>query len=237
MLKHTHFRGVPLRQAGALRQTELMDTLAYRLTAFTAAEVALLLVALQYAVFAPAWCVAALVLRSDRHATSWWAAYAAGSALGLYCIVLGMHTGNVAVRALGNVLVLAATLSLQRGVWSFTGQRPWNLAQAGVLLVTAVLSWLAMQAAWVPVRIAVVAALWAGVYLWSALDVWAYVRRRLHLRWGALFALPLLMASVMLMARSVRAVVSPETVTAEVEQNTLLSVGSSISGQIGRAHV
>ena len=209
-----------------------MDSLAYRLTAFTASEVALLLVALQYAVFTPAWGVAALVLRSDRRATAWWAAYAAGSALGLSCIVMGMHTGDVGVRALGNVLVLAATLSLQRGVWAFTGQRPWNLAQAVVLLVTAVLSWLAMQAAWVPVRIAVVATLWAGVYLWSALDVWAHVRQRLQLRWGALFALPMLLASVMLMARSVRAVISPETVTAEVEQNTLLSVGSSITGLV-----
>jgi len=209
-----------------------MDTLAYRLTEFTASEVALLLVALQYTVFTPAWCVAALVLRSDRRATSWWAAYAAGSALGLSCIVLGMHTGNAPARALGNVLVLAATLSLQRGVWAFTGQRPWNLAQAVVLLVTIVLSWLAMQAAWVPLRIAVVATLWAGIYLWSARDVWAHVHTRLQLRWGALFAMPMVVAALMLLARSVRAVVSPETVTFEVEQNTVLSVGSSITGLV-----
>ena len=48
-----------------------MDSLAYRLAAFTASEVALLLVVLQYAVFTLAWGVAAWVLRSDRRATSW----------------------------------------------------------------------------------------------------------------------------------------------------------------------
>ena len=86
-----------------------MDSLAYRLTAITAPEVALLLVALQYVVFTPAWGVAALVLRSDRRATTWWAAYAACGAPGLSCIVMGMHTGGVGMRALGNVLVLAAS--------------------------------------------------------------------------------------------------------------------------------
>ena len=209
-----------------------MDALAYNLTALTASEVALLLVALQRAVFMPAWCVAAVVLRSDRRATAWWAAYAGSSALGLACIVAGMHTGDTLVRALGNVLMLAATVALQRGVWSFTGQCPWNLVQLGVLLVTIVLSWLAMQPEWVPVRIAVVAALWAGLYLWSARDVWVHVHHRLQLRWGALFAMPMLVAAVMLAARSARAVVSPETVTAEVEQNTVLSVGSSVTGLV-----
>jgi diguanylate cyclase (GGDEF)-like protein len=209
-----------------------MDTLAYRLTGFTASEVALLLVALQYAVFTPAWCVAALVLRVDRRATGWWAGYAAASALGLACIVVGMHAQNAPVRALGNVLVVAATLALQRGVWAFSGQRPWNIAQAGVLVITMVLAWLAMQPAWVPVRIAIVAGLWAGVYLWSARDVWVHVHHRLQLRWGAVFAMPMLVAALMLAARSVRAVVSPETVTAEVEQNTVLSVGSSITGLV-----
>ena len=34
----------------------------------------------------------------------------------------------------------------------------------------------------------------------------------------------------MLLARTVRAVLAPETVTVEVEQNTLLSVGSSLAG-------
>ncbi|OYU75228.1 MAG: hypothetical protein CFE45_33165 [Burkholderiales bacterium PBB5] len=41
-----------------------------------------------------------------------------------------------------------------------------------------------------------------------------------------------MVAALMLLARSVRAVVSPETVTFEVEQNTVLSVGSSITGLV-----
>ena len=49
----------------------MMQTLAYQLTAYSAAEVALLLVALQYFVLAPAWCVAALVLPGDNRSAAW----------------------------------------------------------------------------------------------------------------------------------------------------------------------
>ena len=54
----------------------------------------------------------------------------------------------------------------------------------------------------VPMRIAVVAALWAGLYLWSARDVWVHVHHRLQLRWGALFAMPMLVAARKVLARA-----------------------------------
>ena len=81
-----------------------METLAYQLTAYSAAEVALLLVALQYFVLAPAWVVAALVLPGDRRAAAWWAVYSGGSAVGLLLIVIGMHEAHAAFRATGNVI-------------------------------------------------------------------------------------------------------------------------------------
>ena len=80
-----------------------METLAYQLIAYSAAEVALLLVALQYFVLAPAWFAAALVLPGDRRAAAWWAVYSGGSALGLLLIVAGMHEAQAAIRAAGNV--------------------------------------------------------------------------------------------------------------------------------------
>jgi len=115
-----------------------MEALAYRLRSLSSSEVALLLVALQYAVLAPAWVVAAMVLPADRRAAGWWGAYAAGSALGLLMIVGGMHQGDVVLRAGGNVLVVVATLALQRGLWSFTDQPRWNLTQAALALATLV---------------------------------------------------------------------------------------------------
>lgn len=209
-----------------------METLAYILVAFRSSEIALLLVALQYAVVAPAWLAVALALPGERRAAGWWAGYAGGSALGLLLIVLGMHEANALVRALGNIAVLTAMLALQRGIWAFTGQRRWTGVQAAVLAVTVVLSLLAMDQAWVWARITVVAGLWAALYLWAGIDVWRHVRVRQKQRWGWLYAAPLLMAAVILAMRSVRALVSPETVTFEVEQNTVLNVGSSLTGLV-----
>ena len=199
----------------------------------SAAEVSLLLVALQYAVLAPAWAVAALALPNDRAAAGCWAAYAGGSGLALLMIVLGMHHGEPAIRALGNMLVVAATLALQSGVWRFTGQRRWPWVQGVVLLITVGLAWLAaLSADWVPVRIGVVAAMWGGIYFWVARDIWQHLAGTRRRHWRPLYIAPLLLAGVILLARTVRAVLVPESVSVEVEQGTLLSVGSSLAGLI-----
>ena len=200
---------------------------------FSAAEVSLLLVALQYAVLSPAWAVAALALPNDRAAAGCWAAYAGGSALALLMIVLGMHHGEPAIRALGNMLVVAATLALQSGVWRFTGQRRWPWVQGVVLLITVGLAWLAaLSADWVPVRIGGVAAMWGGIYFWVARDIWQHLAGTRRRHWRPLYIAPLLLAGVILLARTVRAVLVPESVSVEVEQGTLLSVGSSLAGLI-----
>ena len=210
----------------------MMETQTLRLIDFSTSEVALLLVALQYAVLAPAWAMAAAVMPGERRAAAWWAAYAGGSALGLLMIVAAMHQGHAPLRAIGNVVVMAATLSLQRGIWAFTGQRRRTGWQALVLAITVVLCWLAVNPAWVGARITVVSSLWAGLYLWAAIDIWRHVRLGLQQRWGWLYAAPMLLAAAMLAVRSVRGLVSPDTVIYEVEQNTLLSVGSSLTGLV-----
>ena len=210
----------------------MMETQTLRLIDFSTSEVALLLVALQYAVLAPAWAMAAAVMPGERRAAAWWAAYAGGSALGLLMIVAAMHQGHAPLRAIGNVVVMAATLSLQRGIWAFTGQRRRTGWQALVLAITVVLCWLAVNPAWVGARITVVSGLWAGLYLWAAIDIWRHVRLGLQQRWGWLYAAPMLLAAAMLAVRSVRGLVSPDTVIYEVEQNTLLSVGSSLTGLV-----
>ena len=79
-------------------------------------EIDLLLVALQYAVVAPAWLVVALALPVRRRVAAWCGGHANGSGLGLLMIVLGMPGANALVRALGNITVLTAILALQRGI-------------------------------------------------------------------------------------------------------------------------
>lgn len=209
-----------------------MEPLSYRLTDYTTSEVALLLVALQYAVLAPAWVVASLVLPGERRAAGWWAAYACCSALGLLMIVIAMHIGHGPLRAIGNVIVVAGTLALHRGLWTFTGQRRWTGVQAGILAAFATLCWLALDPARVWARIAFGSLLWGAIYLWAAVDIWRYVRLNLQQRWGWLYAAPMLLAGLMLGLRSVRGMVAPESVIYEVEQNTVLSVGSSLTGLV-----
>ncbi len=210
-----------------------MESLASGITTLSSFEMALLLVALQYAVVAPAWACAALVLPSDRRVAGWWALYAGASGLGLLLIVMGMHQAHALQRAIGNVLVLSAMFALQRGLWSFTGQASWPWAQAGMLVPIVALSTLAaLHPAWVPVRIGALSALWAGLYLWAAWDVWCHVRNGMHQRWGALYAAPMVLGALLLAVRAVRAVHSPELVTLEVVQNTVLSVGSSLIGLV-----
>ena len=210
-----------------------METLALRIPSLTPSGVALLLLALQYAVLAPAWIVAALVLPGERRAAGWWAAHSVGSALALLLIVIGMYAEDPSARALGNILAVAATLALQRGVWSFTGQRSKTLLQCLMLAASSVVSVLAtLDVAWVPARIALVAGVWAVLYFWTATDVWRHVRQILRLRWGLLYAAPMLLAGLMLAARSLRALQSPETVMVEVLQNTVLSLGSSLTGMV-----
>ena len=209
-----------------------MEPLAYLLTDYSTSEVALLLVALQYAVLGPAWVVASLVLPVERRTAGWWAAYACGSALGLLLIVIAMHIGDAPMRALGNVLVVAATLALQRGLWLFAGQRRWTALQLVVLAAMVGLSLLALDPGWTWARIAFGSALWGAVYLWAGFDIWRHVRLNMQQRWGLLYATPLLLGGLMLSVRGVRGLVAPESVIYEVEQNSVLSVGSSLTGLV-----
>lgn len=195
-------------------------------------EVALLLVALQYAVLAPGWLVAGTLLPDERRATTWWAGYAVASALGLTLIVLGMHLVHPGLRAAGNLGVVLATVAMQRGIWAFTGQAGRPGLQYAVLAVTAVMAWLGMAPEWAPARVAVISALWSGLYLWAARDVWRCVRAELQLRWPLLVVSPMLATAAMLVLRAARALQSPDTVVHEVSSGTVLNLGSSVTGLV-----
>ena len=161
----------------------MMELLATVVSKLTASEVALLTVALQYAALTPVWVAAALLLPGDRRAAGAWALYAGGSALALLFIVIGMHSGDAAVRAVGNVLVIAATLALQHGVWAFTGRPSWRKTQAVLLGVVVLLAALAaLDPTRVPLRIGGVSAIWAALYAWTAADIWQHTRLTMRKR-------------------------------------------------------
>ena len=202
------------------------------LDGFSTAQVALLLVALQFAVMTFGWLIAAQLLPGDRRPASWWAGYAACSAVGLTLIVVGMQAPDEPKRALGNLLMIAATVCLQRGVWAFGARAPANAVQVMVLLVVAVVATMGMSPHWAPLRIGVGSTLWAALYVWVGVEVFAITRRDLRLPYAALCALPMMLTAVMLSLRAWRAAISPATVLAEVNNDTALNLGSSVSGLV-----
>jgi diguanylate cyclase (GGDEF)-like protein len=62
----------------------------------------------------------------------------------------------------------------------------------------------------------------------TAWDVHRGTRRQFELRYGVLLALPLLLGAAVFGARSLRAIVSPQTIVAEVTANSVLNIGSAV---------
>jgi diguanylate cyclase (GGDEF)-like protein len=195
----------------------------------SATEIAFLMVAFQQAVLAGGWWLSGLWFVGARGPLRWWAAYAVFSALGLALFVLAVLDGNNEhLRALGNVCVVASLICLQRGVWRFfDGPSHW-WSHAAAMALTLAVSWFGMSQSWGPLRVAVISAVLAALSAATAWDVHRGTRRQFELRYGVLLALPLLLGAAVFGARSLRAIVSPQTIVAEVTANSALNIGSAV---------
>ena len=195
----------------------------------SATEIAFLMVAFQQAVLAGGWWLSGLWFAGARGPSRWWAAYAAFSALGLALFVLAVLDGNNEhLRALGNVCVVASLICLQRGVWRFfDGPAHW-WSHAAAMVLTLAVSWFGISQSWGPLRVAVISGVLAALSAATAWDVHRCTRRQLELRYGVLLALPLLLGAAVFGARSLRAIVSPQTIVAEVTANSALNIGSAM---------
>ena len=195
----------------------------------SATEIAFLMVAFQQAVLAGGWWLSGLWFAGARGPSRWWAAYAAFSALGLALFVLAVLDGNnERLRALGNVCVVASLICLQRGVWRFfDGPAHW-WSHAAAMALTLAVSWFGMSQSWGPLRVAVISGVLAALSAATAWDVQRGTRRQFELRYGVLLALPLLLGAAVFGARSLRAIVSPQTIVTEVTANSALNIGSAM---------
>jgi len=195
----------------------------------SATEIAFLMVAFQQAVLAVGWWLSGLWFVGARGPSRWWAAYAACSAVGLGLFVLAVLDGNnERLRALGNVCVVASLICLQRGVWRFfDGPAHW-WSHAAAMTLTLAVSWFGMSQPWGPLRVAVISGVLAALSASTAWDVQRGTRRQFELRYGVLLALPLLLGAMVFGARSLRAIVSPQTIVAEVTANSALNIGSAM---------
>jgi diguanylate cyclase (GGDEF)-like protein len=195
----------------------------------SATEIAFLMVAFQQAVLAGGWWLSGLWFVGARGPLRWWAAYAVFSALGLALFVLAVLDGNNEhLRALGNVCVVASLICLQRGVWRFFGGPSHWWSHAAAMALTLAVSWFGMSQSWGPLRVAVISAVLAALSAATAWDVHRGTRRQFELRYGVLLALPLLLGAAVFGARSLRAIVSPQTIVAEVTANSALNIGSAV---------
>ena len=194
----------------------------------SATEVAFLLVACQQVVLAMGWLVGAVVLKLDRRSVVQWSAYALLTGMSLVLFVWATQLRNEEIRAVANVCVVTGMMLMQRGVRQFVGHAG-DARFYGVLLAAVIgVSWFCLVTHNGALRVVSISGLLGALCLATARDVFIYVRRKLELRWGFWLAVPLLLGGLVFLARSVRAVVSPDTVVSELTANSSLNIGSAL---------
>lgn len=195
--------------------------------AYSATEVAFLMVACQQAVLGCGWLVAAALMPDARRAALNWAAYAALSALSLVLFVVSVKPGIESVRAVANLCIVASLVVLQRGVWAFFGlPRPWRWHAAVVALAVTVTIF-GLDPAYGAWRVMLISAALSALCLSVGRDLQREARARMELRWGAVLAVPLLLGGLIFGLRAARALVSPGTIVAEVTADSGLNVGAA----------
>jgi diguanylate cyclase (GGDEF)-like protein len=146
--------------------------------------------------------------------------------------VLSVQLGHEVVRAVGNLCIVASLIALQRGLWHFFGcDRPWAW-HAAVMAAAFAASWYGLDPAHGAWRVAVISGSLSLLCVTTAWDVRVQAQRRLEQRWGALLAIPVLLAGFVFGFRALAAVRSPETIVSMVTANSSLNAGSAMLYQI-----
>jgi diguanylate cyclase (GGDEF)-like protein len=203
-----------------------------RMPVLSTTEVAFLMVACQQAVMAMGWVAGAQLVPASRQALLHWAVHAALSALAVACFVSAVRPADEIVRGVGNLCIVASFIALQRGIWSFFGRpRPWRI-HAALVLAVAIATVLGLDAAFGPLRVAVISGALAYLSVATAWDVQAETQRRLELRWGAVLAIPVLLAGIVFAFRALAAVFRPSVIVSIVTANSSFNVASAVLYQI-----
>jgi len=195
-------------------------------------EMAFLMVACQQALMALGWLAGAGLVPASRQAMLSWSMHAALSALALACFVGAVMPGDEVLRALGNLSVVASFVALQRGVWQFFGIERPLLWHGGLMLAAVAMTAFGFDPSRAALRVGVVSAILALLALSTAYDVQAQTQRRLELRWGAVLAIPVLLAGLVFAFRALAAVFRPHAVLAVVQGDNSFNAGSAVLYQM-----
>jgi diguanylate cyclase (GGDEF)-like protein len=202
------------------------------MTDLTTTETAFLMVACQQAVMALGWGAGASLVPASRAALLHWSLHAALSALALMCFVAAVAPGDEVLRTAGNLSLVASFVALQRGLWHFFGAlRTWRW-HAAVLLAAATACVLGLDPARGALRVAVVSGALAALSFSTAWDMQAHTQRRLELRWGAVLAIPVVLAGLVFTFRALAAVIRPHAVVPMMSEDNAFSAASAMLYQI-----
>jgi diguanylate cyclase (GGDEF)-like protein len=201
------------------------------MSSLSSTEVAFLMVASQQAVMSLGWLAGAVLLKMSRRALLYWSLHAALSAAAVVCLLSAVPVDDEAVRAVGNLSIMASLIALQRGVWHFFGRAsPWHWH--ALIMAIAAAATLGAQPAHGAWRVGVVSASLAILCLSTAWDMHVQSQRRLELRWSALLAVPMLAAGLVFAMRAVAAALSPQTIVAALSEALSFHAGAAIVYQI-----
>lgn len=197
------------------------------MTAYSATEVAFLMVACQQAVLAVGWLAGAALMVESRRAALHWAGYAALSAVSLVLFVISVHPAIEPLRAAANLCIVISLVALQRGVWAFFGlPRGWRWHGA-VLLAACAVTVAGLDPRFGSWRVMLISGALSALCFSVAWDMQREARARMELRWGVVLAVPLLAGGLIFGLRAGRALVSPGTIVAEVTADSGLNVAAA----------
>ena len=199
----------------------------------TPTDVAFALAGLMQLVSAVLWLIGSRMIGDDGRPALYWSAFAVLSAFSFVFLVAALNTApplaSELLRAAGNISIVLAVISLQRGIWCFFGQPMPYRGHAVALVVALLASWIGLNPAAGHIRVGVLSGVQAALGLSIAYGFHRYARDTLQLRWPALMTLPLLLAGGAYAARGIRALWVPGSVSAEMTVDSGLNVVSALT--------
>jgi diguanylate cyclase (GGDEF)-like protein len=199
----------------------------------SATDIAFSMIAVMQCVFCGIWLLGSWVIGDVRRAAVHWSTFAGLSTLSFVALIVALHQPVPVpaeyLRALGNVLGVAAMIALHRGIRLFVGAPQSMNAYALALAIVFVASWLGVAPAHAVLRVSVNSTVLTVIALGIAADLYRYGRNVVPGRQTWLLSAPLMAAAAGFSLRGVLAVWHPDSVATEMTADSALNVGSSIA--------
>ncbi|MGH8179170.1 MAG: diguanylate cyclase [Steroidobacter sp.] len=183
-----------------------------------------MIIALIQAVFGFVWAIGASMVTTVQRAVIHWAVWAALSSITWLTLSATLQSPPM----LGVLTGVLGVMALQRGICLFIGRPPRDRLYFALMAVILAAYWLTLDPATRHLQTAVNFGVLGWLYLDIARDVYAHARRELRLRWPALLALPVSLGCLAYLLRAFRALLDPESVSAEMAADSALNVRSAL---------